>query len=281
MSLQSSSVLVKLTLRQWDGYTKDKRVSERVDQTFNTNGSAGNYNKRLFDRGVLAPIRSTMSDLYAQHRSMTMPWCYEGVSLLPSKVMLPYCEMMRRGRDTIEREVENLRQQYPIHMANQMSRLGAMFNADDYPTEEELISRYGVEWQFFPVPDAGHFLVDVEQDLAQQVKHDLTNTLASVYNGAASSLYARMTDLLEHMHERLADPENIFHASMLDNARAVAQVMPALNIFDDQKLTEASQRLQQMIAHLEPQDLRKNLQLRQQVANEAFDLVTFLKNRAA
>ena len=50
MSLQKNAVLVKLTISQWDGFKKDARAANRVDQEFKTTGSSGNYNKRLLDK---------------------------------------------------------------------------------------------------------------------------------------------------------------------------------------------------------------------------------------
>jgi hypothetical protein len=268
---------VKLTIRQWDGFRKDKRVSEKVDHDFQTAGEAGNYNKRLLDKTALSPIQKISSKIRKEHNRMTMPWCYDGVSLLPSKLVFDYGELMRELKDLHATAVNNLVVQYPIYKANQARRLGALYDPDDYPDQSTVAASFGIEHSYFPVPQSEHFIVDLESAEMSKMKDALTHELQQTQANALASLYERVEDIVTHLHERLSDPENIFRDSLLSNVEQLVGVLPNLNVFNDPTLTKVCQEMQSRILIADAQMLRDVPEVRQTVANNAFDIVALLK----
>lgn len=277
MSLHKSSVLVKLTIHQWDGFKKDKRVAERVDEEFKTGGDAGNYNKRLLDKSTLSPIQKLATRIRSEHARMTMPWCYDGVSLLPTKLMFEYTELMRDLKDRHAQAVDNLVTQYPIYKANQAVRLGALFRPEDYPSQDELRSRFGVSHSFFPVPQSEHFIVDLEADEQRKLKESFSKEYADTSARALESVYSRVQEMVEHVHERLSDPDNVFRDSLLRNIEQIVGVLPSLNVFNDPTLNTVCEELQSRILIVDAQTLRDVPTTREQVANAAFDIAALLR----
>ena len=277
MSLHTSSVLVKLTVKQWDGFKKDKRVSDRVDEEYKTAGNAGNYNKRLLDKSTLAPIQKLVGKIRQEHARLTMPWCYDGVSLLPAKLYFEYTELMRDLKDRFDDQVSNLIQQYPIYKAQQATKLGTLFSPDDYPANDDLKHRFEVSHLFFPVPQSEHFIVDLAADDAAKMRDDLTRELQNTQTMALQSLYTRVRDIVEHVHERLSDPENIFRDSMIANVQQLVDVLPGLNVFNDETLNKVCRELKDKVLICDAQDLRHDRELREQMAMDAFDIVSLLK----
>jgi hypothetical protein len=276
MSLQSASMLVKITVRFWDGFKKDRNVTEQVDKAFHTTGGAGNYNKRLLDKSVLAPIQKICTRIRYDHKFFTIPWCYDGVDLLPSKLYFEYTQAMRLHKDAYEHEVNNLVDQYPVHKSNQSVKLGTMYNPEDYPKRDELKARYGVDFMFFPVPQEGHFVVDLEAKEATKLKQELNLVLSEAQNGALRKVYARVLEMLEHLHERLSDPANVFRDSLVSNFVQLATVLPGLNIFEDPKLTRAASSLENLV-YIDPEKLRTDPLVRAKVAEALYDVIAQLK----
>ena len=277
MSLHKSSMLVKMTIRQWDGFKKDRVVSERVDVEYQTRGSAGNYNKRLLDKSVLGPLQKVINRIRADHKFYTIPWCYDGVDLLPSKLFFEYTSVMRGHKDTFDTAVDNLVQQYPIYKANQVTNLGGMFNPEDYPHRDELKARFGLTFNYFPVPDEGHYVVDLEARDIAKLEAELVKTLSDTQKAALKGLYARVNDLVEHVHERLMDPENVFRDSMMNNLTMLTEVLPGLNIFGDETLNVVAKRIQEQVLFASSDRLREDPDLRKRVADSAYDISTLLK----
>lgn len=281
MSLHKSSVLVKLTINQWDGFKKDKRVSERVDEEFQTAGGVGNYNKRLFDKSVLVPIQKLANKIRTEHARLTMPWCYDGVSLLPSKLYFEYTELMRDLTGKYDAAVENFVQQYPYHKANQAQVLGALFNPEDYPARDDLKHRFSISHRFFPVPQSDHFIVDLEAAESAKMKAALQQELVDTQRLALQNLYERALEIVGRVHERLTDPKNIFRDSLLENVVQLVNVMPSLNVFNDPTLDQVCRELKDNVLICDAQDLRTDLKTREAVANSAYDIVALLKGEHA
>lgn len=281
MSLHQSSVLVKLTIQQWDSFKKDKRVSQRVDEEFNTAGGAGNYNKRLLDKSVLKPTQKIANKIRQEHARLTMPWCYDGVSLLPSKLYFEYTELMRNLTDLFYANRDNLVQQYPIHKANQAKLLGALFNPGDYPDRDELANSFSVSYKFFPVPQSDHFIVDLEAAEANKIKTALQQELVDTQAAALKSLYERVQTLVEHVHDRLSDPQNIFRDSLIKNVDQLVNVLPGLNMFNDPVLNRVCHELKNRVLIADAEDLRTDAATRKAVADSAYDIVALLKGEYA
>lgn len=281
MSLHSSCTLVKLTIHSWDGFKKDKRVSEHIDVDFKTAGEAGNYNKRLLDKAVLKPITQTLNRARSEHARLTHAWCYDGVGLLPNELYFPYTAVMRDLQSSLDTHVDNLVQQLPIHIQNQRSKLGDLFRIDDYPQANEFKDRFSISLSFFPVPKSDHFVVDLAETEAQKLKTALTKELAQTQSAALRGLYDRVKDVVEHVYERLADPSNIFRDSLIKNVQQLVSVLPALNVFDDPVLNQVTNELKTKILIVDPDDLRTSKDARQEICDNAFDILALLKGEHA
>ena len=279
MGLHDSAMLVKLTVRKWDGFAKDKRVSKHVDHIFKTAGNVGNYNKRIIDKAILDPANQICHSLYSEHTRLTIPWCYDGVGLLPSKLFMEYTKLMRDGAHRLEQAVDNLAQQMPIYKANQAARLGDLYDPEDYPDSKELREKYEITYKFFPVPQEGHFIVNMEAEHHERLKQELRDTLAKTEKSALHTLYDRVLTMTEHVVERLSDPKHIFRESLVENLYQLAQNLPKLNVFDDHVLTEIAKDLNDKVLIATADELRTNLTVRAQVAAAAEEISQRLRDR--
>lgn len=277
MSIESTCLLVKMKISFWDGFKKDNNASETVDKFFRTEGKAGNYSKRLFDKSVLKPIRYHINRIKEEHGRMTMPWCYDGVYILPNNLYFQYTEIMRNLSDALSSAVDNMATQYPVYVAAQRNKLGDLFNSEDYPHPETLKEKYAVSFKFFPVPDASHFLIDIENQQLDKLKADLTDTLYNTQKAALNTLYKKVLDLVDNLHERLDDPKNVFHESLLDNLDQLVSVLPGLNVFDDDVLNKAYTQLREKVLICDAKELRDNSVKRREVAANAFDVAALLR----
>jgi len=280
MTLQASAMLVKMTIREWRPYRKDRRVAEKVDEEFHTDGTAGNYNKRLLGKATMKPITSLISRIRSEHKRFTHPWCFDGMDMLPSKLYLDYTQFMRNMPELLKAAARTVASQLPIHIANERNRLGAMFDISEYPTQEEFVDAFGIDLAFFPVPDTGHFLVDLQQDDKERIENDLKKTLASTQADALRSLYDRVLYFVDRVHDRLSDPENIFRDSLVNNLEQLVEVLPGLNLFNDPLIEQIGDEIRTKLL-IDPQTLRTDMKVRREVANAAFDIMNLLKGGEA
>lgn len=276
MSLKNSAMLVKMTIKQWDPYKRDKRATESVDATFNTDGKSGNFNKALLDKKILRPVTTVLSNIRTEHNRLTMPWTYRGVSILPSSLFLEYTSVMRELDPMLKQAVQNLVDQMPVHLANQRTKLGNLFDMNDYPSRYELLNAYSVTHSFFPVPEANHFVIDLAEAEMTKIKQDLQNDLSIATDEAINSLYDRIRKIVFDVYERLSDPDKIFRDSLINNVRELVEVLPKFNVFNNERIDDLCQEITKKLLIAEPQDLRDNLDTRREVAQNAYDIISLL-----
>jgi len=282
MTLQTQATLVKLEIKKWDGYKKDKRVNDDIQARFKTQGKRGNFNKQLFDKDILKPLTKIANSVREEHNKLTTPWCYDGVGVLPNKLFFQYGQMIRSYRDKYEAAADNFESQYPIHIANERTKLEGLFNPDDYPPASEIRKKFAINTLFFPVPDSGHFMLDdLDQNTKQELSIGLDSTLANQQRETVQHLYDRIIKLVGHMHERLSDPQHIFRDSLVQNVQQLVDVLPAMNLFGDPKIDEVVSKLQTEVLIAEPEDLRVDMPLRKHIADQAFDIVNLLNGGEA
>jgi hypothetical protein len=273
MSIESTCILVKLKISFWDGFKKDKEASNKVDQVFLTEGKVGNYNKRLFAKNVFKPIREVLTTVRNEHHRMTMPWCYNGVYILPNELFFPYTETMRTCKDRLDAVVDNFILQYPVYVAAQRTKLGELFKGEDYPDPSFLRDKYKIEFNFFPVPQSEHFILDSQKDLQEQLKKTLYDTQKS----ALTNLYNKILELVERLHDRLNDPESVLRESLLENLDALVSVLPGLNVFDDDVLNKVYTQLREKVLMYDTQELRNDMTKRREIVAHAFDVAALLR----
>lgn len=277
MSIEDSTVLVSLTIRQWNGFTRDKKVTEKVDADFHTAGDSGNFNKRLLAKAVLAPIYKIANRARRDHQFYTVPWCYDSVNMLPSKLFFEYTNVMRGHTELFDNEVDNLVQQYPVHKANRAQQLGAMFNPDDFPSNDELRDMFAIEIRFMPTGSLKHIVIDEQAKDADKIKHALEEGFKNTQREAMKGLYDRVGNLLQYTHDRLINPDNIFRDSLIENLEQLVEVLPGLNVFDDPLLKKLENNIKSQLLVVDAKTLRRDPEVRIKIAQSANDLLGELK----
>lgn len=281
MSMQRKAILVKLKVRQYDGFKKDTVVADFVDTRYKTTAPAGNYNKRLFDKSTLKPIQKICHRLRSDHNKLTIPYTYEGVGILTKDIYFEYTSMIRHHSELFDSAVNNFITQYPIYIANRQTQLGDLFNADDYPTAEIMRKKFTISTKFAPVPSENHFDNDFADDANEEIIKSFSADMKDTTHEAIDALYNRVRTILQHMHDKLENPETVFRNSTIDNMLGITELLPKLNIFDDDRLSKVHEQMVAQLSTLTAEDLRIDMGLRRQTVNDTFNLINLLNGDEA
>jgi hypothetical protein len=76
------------------------------------------------------------------------------------------------------------------------------------------------------------------------------------------------------MVERLNEPESRFHASLVTNIGQLVDLLPRLNVNQDEELNRFAQEIKNRLCGFTAHDLKKNETLRVATANDAAQIVT-------
>ena len=159
LSLSSRAMLCSLSIGMWSARKHDPEASEEIAQRHGAQADAGRYHKVLLPKAALAEIQKIVSDARQEHYFMTLPWDDNGYRVLPAAAYMDHTERMRDLSNRFSPAVETLAQQFGQLVEEAKVRLGGLFRPEDYPSPEELRSKFSFDTKVMPLSDAGDFRV--------------------------------------------------------------------------------------------------------------------------
>lgn len=264
------AVLVDLTISSWAGRVKDKRVTQEVHDSHGASENVGNFWKRLFGRKVpeIAAITTAVNFLTNGHRAHTLPWSDQGRRMLPTANHFAHAEMVREGGAMLRKAVDGLVTALERLKKAEKIRMNGLYNEDDYPSAEELRSKYAVRVDYYPIPAAGDFRVDLPKEHLQEMAEQLVERRMEGVRDAIVELWQRFGDAVTHFRDRLKKGEYL-HPTTVTRLRDMVDVLGRLNVTGDVQLSELRQEvLRQLTAH-DVETLKDDDQVRKATVKQA------------
>jgi hypothetical protein len=103
----------------------------------------------------------------------------------------------------------------------------------------------------------------------EKLQRDLGRDLTNAQSQAMRNIWARVIETLDHVYERLADPERIFRDSLIDNALQLAELLPGFNITGDPRMDLVAQGISSDMCKYSADTLRTDPNARLSVAEAA------------
>lgn len=270
--LTTSAMLVQVKVRGSTLQKVDKRVSKEVTDMKKANSKAGKFVSNLLaDDPDLKATTSYRGVIDHWVKALTYEWG-GGWDLLVNanypRLIKEYAEheahynaLADKLCDTYDSKVSD--------MAFSATGRGDLFNRADYPTKDELRSKFGMELVFMPVP---------VNDFRNQIAHDAVQDVTANYNkqlqGAVDGILTKRTEMLVDFMERLSHScgmtekvkedgsivlrRNNLHEETLKNAIALCDEFETFNPSTNVKLEEARTALQKVLYSMDTEKLKKS-----------------------
>lgn len=271
--LHDDAMIVRLNISQWTARKYDKSISKRVADEYGTRIDVGRYNKVLIARDALKKITSAASAARAYHYENTLPWDDGGGRLLPAANFMNYSQMMRALKTEFDSAVEEFIGNYETYRQEAELRLSGMFNRADYPGQNEIVGKFGFKTDFEPVPKSSDFRVTLQKKDADRIRQQIDERVQERLKDATTDLFYRLSGVLKRMVEKLKDDDAIFRDSLVENVVELVNLMPRLNVENDEKLNEVVKDTRKKLCTLEPDTLRKDTDVRSQAAGDAEEIL--------
>jgi hypothetical protein len=269
-TIHTRAMLVSLKLSKWSASKHDKKISAEVAAKHNADSEMGRYTKALLPKGKnsYTELLSAFSELYNEHRHQTLAWSDEGWRVLPTANYNGYTEMVRKYRSRIDALTQVFIQEYPTLREQVRLKVNGMFNPADYPDPMDLRKKFGVKVDYNPLPAGEDFRIDLSTDALAEIARDTEDRVNRAIADAQRDAVDRLHECVSKIAERLSDPKNSFHDSLIENARDLTDVLTRLNVTDDPRLEEMRIRVEKL-AKVAPEALRTLPFQRKSTAHEA------------
>jgi hypothetical protein len=279
MSLSRNAMLVSLSISQYSGKKRDKRLDESAAKACNTETAFLDAHKHIIDKSQFKAITKAANKIRTRHYELTIPWNHEGMSLLPSKVFWQYTQEMRELTDSFHTTVDNFLRHYELYKSDAKQRLGVLYEESDYPDVSTLKSSFGVRFSYFPIPSADHFAVNIEAEELEEIKASVRAEVELNEQHATQHLWDKVYELVERTYITLSDPEKIFKESLVDNLTQYVELIPSLNVLGDKKLDRVIEMIKADLCGYSADTLRHDKDVRSEVASKALKIRNYMEKQ--
>ncbi len=270
--LNEKSMLVTLKISQFTARKEDREVSKEIEETHQTKGDAGKYQKLLLNKKAIGNIQTIVGKARAFHYENTLPWGDEGSRLLPTKRYFTYASEMKVFNEKFQDEVENVIRNYDTLIEEAKERLGSMFKKSEYPTKDELRAKYDFRLNIYPVPDSDDFRLELNQNEINNMKAEMEENLKKIQENATKDIWKRLYKVVQHMANTLKEEDKQFQKSTVENIKILCDILPDLNIGEDGLLEEMRLEVIKKLTEQEPDTLRTDKIIRKDIADQAEEL---------
>jgi hypothetical protein len=277
-ALGERAMLVSLSVSIWSARKHDVRISDKVAAEHGADRSMGRYAKHLIPREPLAAVNAANTALREHHNLNTLAWGDDGTRILPAANYLEYQAQQQTLDDGFGRAVRDFVASYPAYVETARSALNGLFDPQDYPAPDRINSKFAVRRHFLPVAQPDDFRVRLGDAEVARIRAEIEGHTADLVANANRDLWQRVQAVTSRLVERLSvfevDPANgsrvhPFRDSLIENVRALLEIMPRLNITGDARIEQVRQDLAERVACHEPEVLREDSALRAEVVDAA------------
>ena len=266
-SISTAAMLVELSIGTWTGRKLDKRASQDVTSQNNADKGVANVHKKLLgDCAELDAVQKFTANARNVHYACTMPWSDTGLRLLPTTQYFKYHQEMTALQNEYQRLVQAFLDAYSWEIQNSQLKLGALFNADEYPTADSLTSKFRFKMNYMPLPDAGDWRVNIGNETESALRSQYEGYYATQLQAAMGDVWRRAHDALTKMSERLdyADDmtRKVFRDSLVSNVTDIIELLGACNVTGDPVMATAQRDLDEAMRGITPDALREDPYLR-------------------
>jgi hypothetical protein len=279
MSLSQKCMLVDLHLSRWSGYKTDQKASKQLIVDASAQAGSAVVSKRIVPKEAFADIVTACNALRAHMVTHTLPWSDNGQRIMTRNIfelfMTRYGELERSFNAAVKEFVEI---KYPQARDQASFRLGTLFRDEDYPTADQLREKFQVALDIDGITEPNDFRVNLPEAELNKLKTSMEESINRRLGSAMQDVWLRIAELLEHYIEKLSDPEAIFRDSTVNNLVDLMNILPGLNLVNSSDLRTMRQQIMETIGSYQPDDLRKDANLRAAAAQEAKNILAKVRS---
>ena len=277
-ALGERAMLVSLSVSIWSARKHDVRISDKVAAEHGADRSMGRYAKHLIPRELLTAVNAANTALRDHHNLNTLAWGDDGTRILPAANYLGYQAHQQTLEDAFGRAVRDFVASYPDYVETARTALNGLFDPRDYPPPARIAEKFAVRRHFLPVAQPDDFRVRLGDEQVARIRAEIEARNADLVANANRDLWQRVQEVTGRLVERLSafevDPASgsrvhPFRDSLIENVRALLEIMPRLNITGDARIEQVRQDLAERVARHDPETLRADPFLRAEVVDAA------------
>ena len=276
ISLATSGMIVHVEVNVWSATKQDKDISEEVTSAKNASKDAGRFVKHLLAGDPThKELLNHRQTVYNWVKRRTYDWAGSS-RYLP----LASLETFKKEFHDMEADHQTLLdrfiEKYPDIIAAMAFKQGDMFNADDYPSVDEMRNRFRINLYVTDVP-TGDFRNAIANDIAEDLKQHYQKETNDKVQEIMRDASVRLVEFIKRIANSCRDTEPDangkarrpkVYETTLQQAKEHCNLLKDFNLTNDPKLEEMRIDLLNTIENVTAQDIRDSDATRAHVKSE-------------
>ena len=276
ISLASSGMIVHVEVNVWSATKQDKAISEEVTSAKNADKDAGRFVKHLLagdpTHKELLNFRQTV---YNWMKRKTYDWAGSS-RYLPLASLQQFKTEYDQLVQTHSELLDKFAEKYPDIIAAMAFKQGDMFNANEYPSVDEIRNRFRMNLYITDVP-TGDFrnaiANEIADDLKQHYQRETNDKIQEIMRDASVRLVDFIKRIANSVREGSEDANGKMrrpkiYETTLQQAKEHCNLLKDFNLTNDPKLEEMRVDLLKTIENVTAEDIRESDATRAHVRSE-------------
>jgi len=284
ISLASSAVLVSVDISVWSATKQDRGISDEVTTAKNADKSAGRYVKNLLaNHPKHKAVVNYRQTVYNWLQRRTYRW-NQSQNLLPSVDVPKFKQEYHEHQIAFHALVDSLTSDYDSIVSDMAFKQGTMFNRNDYPTKEQVASKFSLNLYVSEVP-----MNDFRCGIAQDIADDLFNTYKKQAHGIIESIAQeqseRMVEVMEsishccgidesEVNGEIRTKRRKIYDTTIQKALEMCESFKRFNLKNDSDLEQARASLEKVLRGVKAEDIRDSDAVRHHVKEGIDDILS-------
>jgi histone H3/H4 len=283
--LSRKATLVTVVVSQWSGRKFDREITKETNERYQSKSDVNRVNKLVVPAEAIARVHKAGNAIRTAVTAMTLPWKDKGPRVSPNA---SYTKLVSTVRDLIrehDEAADEFAALYPQLVAEAPARMKEAYNPKDFPSVDEIRSKFRVTIDFDTMPDESDFRCDLDPEIEADIRAEIEATASKTETRLQTSTAERITEVVERMATALAEygtaipgatktkkganRTRSFKDTLVGNVRELAELLPAFNLSNDPALTAITDRITKELCVEEPKQLRENEAAREAVQKSA------------
>lgn len=287
--LSERAMLACLRIGTYGARATDREITEEVSENHKAElRGAGTYSKFLIAARFFRDVNHAASVARQTHNLLTLPWESDGTRIISSTGYMHYTDQMRLRRINFEAAANKFCQAEAVedYIKEATVRLGDMFDRDQYPTPDEIRSKFTWDIEINKVPEGADFRTKLSDPTVKAIIKSIELRSKARVEKAVQDIYIRIAAVTGKMVESLhayepAKPgspaQNKFRDTLISNVVELAQALPSLNVTGDAKIDALANQIIKDLGDHSPEVLRGDAKVRADTAKKAEAILNKVK----
>lgn len=250
-SLSTSALLVRTTFGSPSKTKKAKEKTAEVQQEEQT--TAVTVNKTPYKGTKLIDI-TKLQTAVRQHINdvLTLPWDNNGNRLLPMGLYEEFIGYWSEQKIEYDELLKQFKEDIPVMVTKAQNNMKALYDPNDYPDPDcemsinNFMARFKFDHSFSPVPEAGHFIVDVGEQAIEDMKSEIVKINRDRMELGRDSLWAKGYDILKQWQD-MPNKQVVKETTVHTHALNLINMIDKANMTGDSNLKALRYDLQEIV----------------------------------